>query len=202
MSRAVPSPGHQLTTLRANIAETLSPAVITEQGENGYQLEYLTGRHQAPWPTDAQVEQDLVLSRALIEIFKHPHLSRELAFRARYSEDIDLVQIAAGPIGPVMTALRETLDPWLGAPRRSQSEGRMTFIYRFESELPPVAPLRLKIEINTREHFTVLGHISPTHAVENGWFQGSAEIRSYRLEELRERAVRRRSSDPSACSSG
>ena len=154
-------------------------------------------RQQAPWPTDAQVEQDLVLSRALIEIFKHPLLSRELAFRggtalhklflpkpARYSEDIDLVQIAAGPIGPVMTALRNTLDPWLGAPRRSQSEGRMTFIYRFESELPPVVPLRLKIEINTREHFTVLGHISSTHAVRNGWFQGSAEIRSYRLEEL------------------
>lgn len=154
-------------------------------------------RQQAPWPTDAQVEQDLVLSRALIEIFNHPLLSRELAFRggtalhklflpkpARYSEDIDLVQIAAGPIGPVMTALRATLDPWLGLPRRSQSEGRMTFIYRFESELPPVVPLRLKIEINTREHFTVLGHVSPTHVVENGWFQGSAEIRSYRLEEL------------------
>ena len=154
-------------------------------------------RQQVPWPTDAQVEQDLVLSRALIEIFNHPLLSRELAFRggtalhklflpklARYSEDIDLVQIAAGRIGPVMTALRETLDPWLGAPRRSQSEGRMTFIYRFESELPPVVPLRLKIEINTREHFTVLGHVSPTHRVDSGWFRGAAEIRSYRLEEL------------------
>ena len=154
-------------------------------------------RQQAPWPTDAQVEQDLVLSRALIEIFKHPLLSRELAFRggtalhklflpkpARYSEDIDLVQVAPGPIGPVMTALRETLDPWLGAPRRNQSEGRMTFIYRFESELSPVVPLRLKIEINTREHFTVLGHALPTHAVDSGWFRGAAEIRSYRLEEL------------------
>ena len=38
-------------------------------------------RQQAPWPTDAQVEQDLVLSRALIEIFNHPLLSRELAIR-------------------------------------------------------------------------------------------------------------------------
>ena len=154
-------------------------------------------RQQAPWPTDAQVEQDLVLSRALIEIFNHPLLSRELAFRggtalhklflpkaARYSEDIDLVQIAAGPIGPVMTALRETLDPWLGVPRRSQSEGRMTVIYRFESELHPVVPLRLKIEINTREHFTVLGHVQTGHAVDSGWFSGSAEIRSFRLEEL------------------
>ena len=154
-------------------------------------------RHQAPWPTDAQVEQDLVLSRALVEIFRDPLLSRELAFRggtalhklflptpARYSEDIDIVQVSPGPIGPVMTALRKLLDPWLGIPRRSQSEGRMTFIYRFESELPPIVPLRLKIEINTREHFTVLGHVSPTHSVDNGWFRGAAEIRSYRLEEL------------------
>lgn len=68
-------------------------------------------RQNAPWPTDAQVEQDLVLSRALVEIFNHPLLSRELAFRggtalhklflpkpARYSEDIDLVQVSEGPI--------------------------------------------------------------------------------------------------------
>ena len=154
-------------------------------------------RQHAPWPTDAQVEQDLVLSRALIEIFSHPQLSHELAFRggtalhklflkksARYSEDIDLVQVAPGPIGPLMTALRETLDPWLGAPKRSQSQGRMTFTYRFESELPPIVPLRLKIEINTREHFTVLGHVFPTHAVDSGWFRGAAPIRTYRLEEL------------------
>jgi hypothetical protein len=34
---------------------------------------------------------------------------------------------------------------------RKQSEGRVTFIYRFDSEIPPVTPLRLKVEINTRE---------------------------------------------------
>jgi predicted nucleotidyltransferase component of viral defense system len=154
-------------------------------------------RQEAPWPTDAQVEQDLVLSRALVEIFNHPLLSRELALHggtalhklffpklARYSEDIDLVQIAPGPIGPVMSALRGLFDSWLGAPRRRQSEGRMTFIYRFESELPPVVPLRLKIEINTREHFTVLGYVSSSNAVNSGWFRGIAEVRSYRLEEL------------------
>jgi hypothetical protein len=43
-----------------------------------------------------------------------------------------------------MTALRQRLDPWLGTPRRKQSEGRMTMIYRFDSEIPPVTPLRLK----------------------------------------------------------
>ena len=138
-----------------------------------------------------------MLSRALVEIFGHPLLSSELALRggtalhklfltkqARYSEDIDLVQVSPGPIGPVITALREILQPWIGVPRRSQTEGRMTLIYRFESELPPVTPLRLKIEINTREHFSVLGHVAPTFAVDNGWFRGAAEIRSYRLEEL------------------
>lgn len=127
-------------------------------------------RWNAPWSTDAQVEQDLVLSRVLVEVYSVPFLSSFLAFRggtalhklylspaSRYSEDIDLVQIEAGAIGPVMTALRSRLDAWLGEPRRKQSEGRMTLIYRFESEIPPVTPLRLKIEVNTREHFAVLG---------------------------------------------
>ena len=31
-------------------------------------------REQAPWITDAQVEQDLVISRALVEIFRVPEL--------------------------------------------------------------------------------------------------------------------------------
>src|SRR5262249_54076501 len=66
----------------------------------------------APWLTDAQVEQDLVLSRAIVEIFSDPTLASSLVFRggtalhkmfltppARYSEDIDLVQAAPGPIG-------------------------------------------------------------------------------------------------------
>lgn len=59
-------------------------------------------RQSAPWTQDAQVEQDLILSRALVEIFSHLHLAKNLAFRggtalyklhlsqARYSEDIDL----------------------------------------------------------------------------------------------------------------
>ncbi|MFN7925586.1 MAG: nucleotidyl transferase AbiEii/AbiGii toxin family protein [Bryobacteraceae bacterium] len=160
--------------------------------------DYITEwRQRAPWPSDAQVEQDLVLSRALVEIFRHPLLERSLAFRggtalhklflpspARYSEDIDLVQVEAGPIGPVMTALREALGPWLGAPRRNQGEGRMTLIYRFESELPPVVPLRLKIEVNTREHFTILGHRPKRYEVGSRWFSGTAAIRTFEIEEL------------------
>jgi predicted nucleotidyltransferase component of viral defense system len=133
---------------------------------------YITAwRAHAPWADDAQVEQDLVLSRAIVELFQEPLIAESLAFRggtalnklffdppARYSEDIDLVQATPGPMGPVMTAIRSKMDPWLGEARYKQGEGRVTLTYRFESETPPVTPLKLKIEINTREHFAVLGH--------------------------------------------
>ncbi len=76
--------------------------------------DYITEwRAEAPWIQDFQVEQDLVISRALVEIFSRPVLHEALAFRggtalyklhlkppARYSEDIDLVQTKAEPAGP------------------------------------------------------------------------------------------------------
>jgi predicted nucleotidyltransferase component of viral defense system len=83
-------------------------------------------RANAPWPTDAQMEQDLVLPRALVEMFAQPAVAQGLAFRGgsalhklflkqlgRYSEDIDLVQIAVGAIGPTIDSIRKTLDSWL-----------------------------------------------------------------------------------------
>ena len=154
-------------------------------------------RSKAPWSTDAQVEQDLVISRALVDLFSHEVLAREVAFRGgtalhklhfdppgRYSEDIDLVQVNAGPIGEVMNAVRARLDPWLGEPKWKQGQGRVTFFYRFESEFRPVTPLRLKVEINTREHFHVLGQRRAPFRVDGGWHMGTAEILTYEVEEL------------------
>ena len=64
----------------------------------------------APWPTRQQVEQDLILSRLIVEIANHPLLGGELAFRGgtclhklhlpaalRYSEDLDLRPHQHGP---------------------------------------------------------------------------------------------------------
>jgi predicted nucleotidyltransferase component of viral defense system len=154
-------------------------------------------RNVAPWPQDAQVEQDLILSRALIEIFQEPGLSGSLLLRGgtalhklfisparRYSEDIDLVQVAAGPIGPILNAIRMRLDPLLGEPRRERNPGNVTLRYRMESEVPPLVPLRLKVEINTREHFTVFGVVTRVHAVRSPWFDGEAAVRTFALEEL------------------
>jgi predicted nucleotidyltransferase component of viral defense system len=154
-------------------------------------------RTQAPWVQDFQVEQDLAISRALVAIFSHPVLREALAFRggtalyklhlkppARYSEDVDLVQTKAEPAGPMMDALHEVLDPWLGRPQRRQSEGRVTFTYRFNSESVPVIPMRLKVETNTREHFAVYGLRKVPFTVSSRWFEGSCEINSYELDEL------------------
>ena len=38
-------------------------------------------RAKAPWPSDAQVEQDLVVSRALVELFRDSFLAKSVAFR-------------------------------------------------------------------------------------------------------------------------
>jgi len=38
-------------------------------------------RNLAPWSTNAQVEQDLVISRALVALFASPLIAESLAFR-------------------------------------------------------------------------------------------------------------------------
>ncbi len=154
-------------------------------------------RTRAPWPSNAQVEQDLVLSRALIAIFKNEIVSHQAAFRGgtalhklffdtagRYSEDIDLVQRAAGPIGELVDSIRDALDGWLGQPKWRQKQGRFTLVYRFDTTFAPVVQTRLKIEINTREHFSVFGISRHELVVNNPWFSGMAKLPVYELDEL------------------
>ena len=113
-----------------------------------------------PWQDKAMVEQDLIISRALVAIFSDDFLASQLAFRGgtalhklylspqpRYSEDIDLVQITAGPIKPIMYRLGEVLE-FLPNRVTKQKRYNNTMLFRLESEIPPVVPVRLKIEIN------------------------------------------------------
>ena len=87
-------------------------------------------------------------------------------------------------IGTLLDAVRTRLDSWLGEPTRDQSGTSVTILYRFESEIPPVRRLRLKVEIHTREHFAVYGHVMRPVTVASRWFNGRADIRSYELDEL------------------
>jgi hypothetical protein len=84
----------------------------------------------------------------------------------------------------MMDALREVLAPWLGEPRTKQNGGRVTFVYRFHSEDVPPIPLRLKVETNTREHFSAFGLTQVPFGVRSRWFEGSCMICSYELDEL------------------
>lgn len=151
----------------------------------------------APWAGTSQVEQDLVISRALVELFSVPELSEKLLFRggtalyklyltpaARYSEDIDLVQADANPIGGTLDRLRSVLDPWLGEPRRQFKQGRTNLVYRYQSEGEPPAKMKLKIEINTREHFSQLGTVAMPFNVNSRWFAGTADVHTFELDEL------------------
>jgi len=130
-------------------------------------------------------------------MFRRPLVARQAVFRGgtalhklffdppgRYSEDIDLVQREAGPIGPLVDAIRTGLDPWPGAPRWKLGQGRFTLYYRFDTTSSPVVRMRVKIEINTREHFTVHGFMTRTLVVDNPWFSGCAELVTYQLSEL------------------
>jgi len=149
-----------------------------------------------PWKQFYQVEQDLVISRALVEIFSDDFLRENLAFRGgtalhklylnpapRYSEDIDLVQIKAGPIKPIMERLKEVIT-FFEEPRKTQVKGHgAKALYRFTSEYEEIR-LRLKLEINCKEHFNVLDWVDFPFEVESEWFSGKAKIRTYNINEL------------------
>lgn len=151
----------------------------------------------APWGNTAQIEQDLVLSRSLVDIFNHPYLSSALAFRGgtalqklfydkatRYSEDLDFVQIQSGGIGGILDGFKEVLEPWLGKPKKKFGEGRTTLLYNFQPYESQENNMRVKIEINTREHFTLFGLIHKNYEVKTPWYSSNASITTYHIEEL------------------
>lgn len=151
----------------------------------------------APWAEPRQIEQDLIISRALVEIFNHDLLSTELRFRGgtalnkvifpeplRYSEDIDLVRTTAGPIGPLLDAMREVLEPWLGQANYAASPVAPKLRFRVPAEDDPDAQLRLKVEINIAEIEAFDPPVSIPYTVENPWFTGKTTIASFSPEEL------------------
>ena len=145
----------------------------------------------APWKQFYQVEQDLVISRALVNIFSDDFLRENLAFRGgtallklylnpapRYSEDIDLVQIKSGPIKPIMERIKKVIT-FFEEPRKTQVKGHgAKAMYRFTSEYEEIR-LRLKLEINCKEHFKVLDWVDFPFKMKSEWFTGNAKIRTY-----------------------
>ena len=151
-------------------------------------------RQSAPWAADDDVEQDLVICRAVVEIFNTPYLRDRLAFRGgtalhklvlspatRYSEDIDLVLLINQPVGPLFNALRDTLG-WL-SPDPNRNIGMFATMY-FPFETTAGNKRRLKVEIATRESFSAPHVIDVPFSVDSPFFKGTASVRSYAVEEL------------------
>lgn len=156
---------------------------------------YITAwRKQAPWQENYQVEQDLIIQRALIALFSDEFIKERLAFRggtalhklflfpaARYSEGIDLVQVKAEPFGAIIDRIREQLS-FLGKPKIKQKEHNNTIVYSILSE--DDVPIKLKIEVNTREHFSVYGLQDIPVKLDSEWDSGDALVLTYELDEL------------------
>ncbi len=148
----------------------------------------------APWPTLDQVEQDLVLSRVIVEISSHPLLGEELVFRGgtafhklhlatprRYSEDLDYVRTTHGPIGPVLDGLRE-LGEGLGLTVATDVRQHPKAYFRgtFDSG----GKLKIKVEMNTYETSPSQPLQRIVHQVDSPWWSGEAEVQTFTAAEL------------------
>lgn len=128
-------------------------------------------------------------------IYNDQYLKERLAFRggtalhklylspaARYSEDIDLVQMTGEPFGQIIDKLREVLSFLGDKPIRKQKQHNNTLVYCFDSE--GGIPLRLKVEVNCREHHTIYGIQEVKYGMQSDWFTSEVLIPTYELSEL------------------
>jgi predicted nucleotidyltransferase component of viral defense system len=152
----------------------------------------------SPWQQEEFIEQDLMLSRLLIELYSSKIFIENLAFRGgtalhklflkipyRYSEDLDFIQIKAGEIGNILTEIRKIIRNIIpGTPKYNKSKSNNTLVYSYNAENPPHPKMKIKIEINTREHFNVDGIRKIKFECKSDWFTGSADIVTFSTEEL------------------
>ncbi len=137
-----------------------------------------------------------MICRALCDLFGSPQLQGKIAFRGgtaihkllfasplRYSEDIDLVQTRPEPIGETIDAIRQALN-WLGRCKREQAGHSTHLLFQFEPEEDPGAKVKLKVEINTREHHCLYGLKEYPFAVDSRWYRSRANITSFEAEEI------------------
>lgn len=156
---------------------------------------------RAPWPSENQVEQDLIISRLLVEIASHPQLSEELAFRGgtclhklhlpkplRYSEDLDFVRANQEPLlGQIFDAIRSITDAIGLRERRrtfpSPNSDRGTIWFEADPE-SGLGSIRIKVETNVKESSPLDKHIFLPYRVDSRWWNGSAEVRTFPIEEI------------------
>lgn len=147
------------------------------------------------WPTLEQVEQDLVLSRLIVEIARHPYLGGELVSRGgtclhklylpsprRYSEDLDYVRRSGGGIKDLTSALT-TVGQAVGMEVRTQIGQHPKVYFRAPFETDGTM-MRVKVEVNTFERSPARDLVAVPFAVDSAWFAGGAEVTTFELAEV------------------
>ena len=158
-------------------------------------------RTVVPWLDRSQVEQDLVLSRLIVEIARHPLLGSELVFRGgtclhklwldrpwRYSEDLDYVRRSATGVGEVFDAIREVANS-VGFQDVSTQIGRHPKV-RLRSTLLDGRRLQIKVEMNTFERSPVRPTVTRRFSVDSPWFTGEADVPTFTIDELTATKIR------------
>lgn len=151
---------------------------------------------RVPWPAINQVEQDLVLKRLVVEIFRDELLSQELAFWGgtclhalllprplRYSEDLDFRRRTTGGVGRLLDRFR-AIAANVGLEVAQTETHRHPKIRLQGTHESDGSPMRIKIEMNTREREPVLGFVTRRMVVDSAWFNGSAEVTTFAPEEI------------------
>jgi len=86
-----------------------------------------------------------------------------------------------------MDAVRIALN-WLGEPNRILTERSAKLVYKYTSVNG--LPMKLKIEINTTEHFQVMDINNATFGFKSEWFSGESIVAVNQLEELMATKIR------------
>jgi predicted nucleotidyltransferase component of viral defense system len=154
-------------------------------------------RSKAPWPNPVQIEQDLLLSRLMIEIARDEVLGPELVMRGgtcmhklhlpaplRYSEDLDYVRSTRTGIKPYTQALAKLAEGVGLTVSSRQRSGQMVHVYFDGQPTEGIGRIRIKIEMNIAETEPYRPPKRIAHMVETSWWSGEAEIPTYESSEL------------------
>jgi predicted nucleotidyltransferase component of viral defense system len=144
-----------------------------------------------------QVEQDLLLSRLMIEIARDEALGPELAMRGgtclhklhlpeplRYSEDLDYVRATRTGIKPYTEAIGRLAERLGHTVSSRQRSGQMVRVYLDTEPTEGIGRVRIKIEMNITETESHHPRTTVRHSVETSWWSGEADIPTFEPTEL------------------
>ena len=147
-----------------------------------------------PWPTREQIEQDMLLSKAICDIFNNNTLADELVFRGgtalnklvlkepyRYSEDLDFIRTNPGGIGMIM---RELTDLGIESDYQVKTKiGQFPKVYWY-TKTQTGRDLKIKIEINTYERVSALPIATVKYSIRSDWYTSEADVKVIQCEEI------------------